>query len=56
MVQSIRMLHYASDAGAESQTLQFRSDESVFKLLKQIESDLDTRLGQQTLSDFIKSN
>jgi membrane protein len=50
------ILHSARDADAESQTLQLHSDESVSKLLKQIESDLDTRLGQQMLSDLIKSN
>lgn len=47
------ILHSARDADANSQTLKFYSDEPVSKLLKQIESDFETRLGQQTLSDFI---
>jgi membrane protein len=47
------ILHSARDADANSQALKFHSDEPVSKLLKQIESDLETRLGQQTLSDLI---
>ncbi|MFT5811125.1 MAG: hypothetical protein ACI9KM_001889, partial [Rubritalea sp.] len=38
------------------QTMQLRGDEEVSQLLKNIESDLEIRLGQQTLSDFILSN
>jgi len=48
------ILHSARDADANSQIMQFHSDEPVSKLLKQIENDLETRLGQQTLSELIK--
>jgi membrane protein len=49
------VLRSSRDAEDESQTMQLRSDESVSQLLKQIESDFEARLGQQTLADFIQS-
>jgi membrane protein len=50
------VLRSARDAEDEGQTMQLRGDEEVSQLLKNIESDLEIRLGQQTLSDFILSN
>ncbi|MFT4649903.1 MAG: membrane protein [Polaribacter sp.] len=50
------VLRSARDAEDAGQTIQLHSDKAVSQLLKNFESDLETRLGQQTLSDFIQSN
>jgi membrane protein len=50
------VLRSSRDADDESKTMPLRSDESVSQLLKQIESDFETRLGKQTLADFIQSH
>lgn len=54
-IKLLDVLHSSRDAEDESQTTPLRSDEPVSQLLKQIETDLETRLGQTTLADFIQS-
>jgi len=44
------------DADTQNQVMLSYSDDSVSKLLKEIESDFETRLKKQTLLDFIASN
>ena len=51
LLDVFRSSRYAED---ESQTMQLRSDKSVSLLLRQIESDVETRLAHQTLLDFIQ--
>jgi membrane protein len=51
LLDVFRSSRYAED---ESQTMQLRSDKPVSLLLRQIESDVETRLAHQTLLDFIQ--
>ena len=55
-IKLLDILHSSRYAEDENQTIQLRSDDAVTQLLTQIESDFETRLGQQTLSDFIQSH
>ena len=51
LLDVFRSSRYAEDEG---QTMQLRNDKSVSQLLRQIESDVETRLAHQTLLDFIQ--
>ncbi|MFT5664380.1 MAG: membrane protein, partial [Gammaproteobacteria bacterium] len=53
-IKLLDVLRSARDAEDEKQTMQLHSDEAVAQLLKRIEIDIETRLGQQTLEDFIQ--
>ncbi len=55
-IKLLDVFRSSRDAEDESQTAQMFSDEAVSQLLKQIESDVEMRLGEQTLADFIQSN
>ena len=53
-IKLLDVFRSSRDAEDESQTMQLRGDKSVSQLLKQIESDVETRLAHQTLLDFIQ--
>jgi DNA-binding IscR family transcriptional regulator len=53
-IKLLDVFRSSRDAEDESQTMQLRSDQPVSYLLRQIESDVETRLAHQTLLDFIQ--
>ena len=55
-IKLLDVLRSSRDADNERQTMELRCDASVSQLLSQIESDLETRLGNQTLVDLIKTH
>lgn len=55
-IKLIDILRSSRDAEDGQLAMQLRSDKVVSQLLNQVESDFETRLGQQTLADFIKLN